>query len=111
MDEAVKKLCKVSELHEGEGKRFMVNGEEIALFKVGGKIHALSNICPHMHPAAIYTGFIEDGYVVCPIHGWRFELETGNKENGHRGLKVFPYEVKNGYIYVTVEDETPHWKW
>jgi nitrite reductase/ring-hydroxylating ferredoxin subunit len=111
MDPITKKLCKVSQLTEGEGKRFIINGEEVAIFKVGDKIHAVSNICPHQHPAAIYSGFIEEGFVVCPIHGWRFELETGNKDTGRPGLRVFPVEIKDGYIYVTVEEETPHWKW
>ncbi len=57
MNEATQKLCKVTELPESEGKRFIVNGEDIAVFKVGEKIHAIGNICPHQHAAAIYTGF------------------------------------------------------
>ncbi len=111
MNEATQKLCKVTELPESEGKRFIVNGEDIAVFKVGEKIHAIGNICPHQHAAAIYTGFIEDGHVYCPIHGWRFDLETGQKDSGNRGLKIYPVEIKNGHVWVTVENEEPHWKW
>jgi nitrite reductase/ring-hydroxylating ferredoxin subunit len=111
MNEITKKLCEVSELNDCEGRRFIVNCEEVALFKVGDRIHAVSNICPHQHPAALYTGYIEEGHVVCPIHGWRFDLETGNKDSGTHGLRVFPVEVKNGEIFVTVEEGSPTWRW
>ena len=50
---------------------------EIAVFKIDSKVFALSNICPHQHTALIYDGFVEDGCVVCPAHGWKFNLRTG----------------------------------
>ena len=36
-----------SEIPEGEGKVFEVDGEEIAVFNVDGDLHAIHNVCKH----------------------------------------------------------------
>ena len=40
----------------------------------------MSNICPHQQTRLIYDGFVEDEFVVCPAHGWKFNLGTGKKD-------------------------------
>ena len=54
------RVCPIKNLSEQNGKRFIVNDVEIAVFLVNGKVYALNNICPHQHTALIYDGFIED---------------------------------------------------
>jgi NAD(P)H-dependent nitrite reductase small subunit len=104
-----KKICKVSDLREKEGKRFLVDDVDIAVFKVDGNIYALSNICAHQHTPLIYDGFIEKSKVVCPVHGWEFDLETGNLENGRRGLKSFDVKVLDDDVYVNTEKKEFNW--
>ncbi len=110
------RICKVNELRENQGKRFIVpssddTGEEIeiAVFKVDNEIYALSNICPHQHSALIYDGFIEDHCVICPAHGWKFELRTGNQPTGRKGLDVYPVKVENGEVYVAAHSKKINW--
>jgi phenylpropionate dioxygenase-like ring-hydroxylating dioxygenase large terminal subunit len=38
----------------------------------GGTLHAAVNECPH-RSAALSQGWITDGCLVCPYHGWRFD--------------------------------------
>jgi len=73
------KLCKTSELKNKFGKKFTLeDGNEIAVFKVGVSFHAFSNTCPHNHTPSMSEGIIENGtYVICPIHCYKFNIETG----------------------------------
>ena len=95
-------LCSYSELKEGRGYRFFVNDKDIAVFKVEGEIYALSNVCPHQHAAIIYDGFIEEGSVVCPAHGWSFDLATGKLGGVRRGLENYEVKKNGDEIYIRV---------
>lgn len=103
------KICKVSDLKDRSGKRFIVNEVDIAVFKVDGEIYALSNICPHQHTALIYDGFIEENCVVCPAHGWEFQLKTGNMKTGRKGLDSYPVEVRDDEVYIKVFQKRYNW--
>lgn len=102
-------VCLFSDLREKEGKKFFINDTEIALFKIESKIYCLSNICPHQHSAIIYSGFIEDGCVVCPAHGWKFNLTDGKKESGSKGLDSFETKVVDNIIRVKVIQKKYLW--
>jgi len=103
------KICSVHDIEEDAGKRFIINETEIAVFKTNGNIFALSNICPHQQTALIYDGFIEEGSVVCPAHGWKFDLRTGNKKSGSRGLDSYEVKIIDEIIYVKVVPKRFNW--
>lgn len=103
------KVCKVSKLNENEGQHFKVNEVEVAIFKVGEKIYALNNICPHQHANIMHDGFIENGCVICPAHGWGFNLSDGKMQNSN--IKLDSYEVKivDEFVYVKVFGKKFNW--
>ena len=103
------KICNISELKENNGKKFIVNYVEIAVFKVNGEVFALNNICPHQHSALIYDGFIEEGCVVCPAHGWMFDLKTGKLPTGGKGLDIYHVQVSEGNVFVKVPEKKFNW--
>jgi NAD(P)H-dependent nitrite reductase small subunit len=103
------KICDINDLEEDIGKRFIVDETELALFKSNGEIFALSNICPHKQTALIYDGFVEEGCVVCPAHGWEFDLRTGNKKSGSKGLDSYEVKVIDENIYVKVIPKNSNW--
>ena len=103
------RLCRFDELKEGTGKRFIVEEIEVAVFKIKNEVFALSNICPHQHTALIYDGFIEDEFVVCPMHGWKFNLKTGRQPEEQRGLDSFSVIVLNDEVYVKVFKRELRW--
>lgn len=41
-----------------------------------GEVVAVPDHCPHAG-VRLSEGFIEDGHLVCPMHGWAFDLTTG----------------------------------
>jgi NAD(P)H-dependent nitrite reductase small subunit len=59
-----------------EGQLVLSEGQEIALFRVDGRYHAIENRCPH-RGGYLADGIVRDGQVRCPLHGWGFDLATG----------------------------------
>jgi len=107
--EGFRKVCSLSELKEKTGKQFFIDDIEIALFKVDGVVHALSNICPHQKTHLIHEGFIDNGKVACPVHGWTFDLKTGNLSGNRRGLQSFEVLVVDESVFVKVFAKRLNW--
>src|SRR5439155_562766 len=63
-------------LAEGAGRLLTVHGVEVAVFRCQNHIHAMQNRCPH-EGGALSGGTLDGGDVICPLHGYRFNLETG----------------------------------
>ena len=108
-NEGFTNICKVGKLEEKVGRRFIVNDIEVAVFKISNEIFALSNVCPHQQTRLIYDGFIEDEFVVCPAHGWKFNLRTGRKDSGSNGLQVYPVKVVDDKVFVKVKPKEVRW--
>jgi nitrite reductase/ring-hydroxylating ferredoxin subunit len=87
-------LC-ADEVTEGSAKLVRFNNEEIAVFKYEGKLCAVQNLCPH-EGGQLAKGRIEGCAVVCPLHGYRFDLQTGSCVNNAKlRAKIFTL-VKDG---------------
>ena len=65
-----------SKLAAGEMTGVQVGDREVALYNIGGQIKATDNLCTHAF-AYLTDGWLEEGIVECPLHGGRFEVETG----------------------------------
>ena len=109
MEEVFTKICKVSELKENQGKRFLINDVDIAVFKVNDGIFVLGNVCPHQHTSVIFDGFVEDDCVVCPAHGWMFNLKTGKQPTGARGLDSYPVRIIDDEVFALVKAKELKW--
>ena len=100
-----------------------VGDKTVGIFRVGGRLHAYENTCPHMGgpvcqgliiPAVrevvndkqVSTGYRFDESemrIVCPWHGYEFSIETGShpaKESIR--LKRIKVDEEGGNVYVTV---------
>jgi nitrite reductase/ring-hydroxylating ferredoxin subunit len=53
-----------------------LDGRELVLFRVEGRIHAFENRCPH-EGNPLSEGEIAGPTLTCVFHNWRFDLETG----------------------------------
>ena len=104
-----RKICNLKDLKENVGRRFMVDDVDVAVFKVEGKVYAVSNICPHQKSPIIHDAFLEEGNIVCPAHGWEFRLEDGKQPTGRNGLDSYEVKVENDEVYVKVYEK--EWDW
>lgn len=67
---------KKSEIPEGEARSVVVDGVVVAVCNVNGVFHAVEGTCPHAG-GPLGDGFVSGGNLVCPWHGWQFEVESG----------------------------------
>ena len=102
-------VANFDELKEEIGKKVFVGDDEVALFKVKGEIYALGNVCPHQHASIIFQGFIQEECVVCPAHGWEFNLKTGKRKFGNKGLEVYEVRIKEHKIFVRIKQKNSSW--
>ena len=57
----------------------MVGQTPYAICNVGGKITALSGVCPH-RGGPLGQGAINGPFVVCPWHAWEWNCATGEND-------------------------------
>ncbi|MEM7735907.1 MAG: aromatic ring-hydroxylating dioxygenase subunit alpha [Deinococcota bacterium] len=62
-----------SEEINGTPKQVLVLGEQVALFRLDGQVHAFRDLCIH-RGTALSLGRVEEGTLVCPYHGWRYDM-------------------------------------
>ena len=103
------KVCRVDQLKDRLGKRFIIDDVDVAVFKVDDEIYAVNNVCPHQLAAVISDGFVEDCTVHCPVHGWQFDLRTGILVDGIRGLDSYETKIENDDVYVKVYQKKLNW--
>jgi nitrite reductase/ring-hydroxylating ferredoxin subunit len=85
---------------DAEG-RAVVNGkgDEIAVFLVDGKAHAVANTCPH-EGNPLVEGEILGPTLTCAYHTWKFDLETGACLFGDEPVRIYPTELRDGAIWI-----------
>lgn len=100
--ETANTVIRASDISEGAAKLIRVKNEEIAVFKHEGKLCAIQNICPHQG-GQLSAGAVESGAVVCPLHGYKFDLQSGACAN-HPKLKAKVFKLVAHGDGVTVEE-------
>jgi nitrite reductase (NADH) small subunit len=95
-----RRVATLADLPEHVGWLIEVDGREIALFREGGRVHALDNVCPH-RGAALSFGEVRNGVVFCPLHAWPFEIASGRCTD-LEGVTVdtFPVVVEGGEVFL-----------
>jgi nitrite reductase/ring-hydroxylating ferredoxin subunit len=78
-----------------------LDGEPVALFRVGSAVHAFRNACPHSGNPLV-EGEIAGGTLTCVYHLWRFDLETGACLAGEAPARRYPASVSGDSILVEV---------
>lgn len=82
-----------------------VNGRHVALFRLGGEIFALDNLCLH-RGGPICEGPIDArGVVTCPWHGWSYDIRTGTMVQDPRvGLSKHDVRIEGEIVSVRLTD-------
>lgn len=94
----------ISWSREGIGEASF-DGKKICIARLGEKFHAFSHQCPHAG-APLTEGWLDaKGNVVCPVHGYKFNLQTGRGASGEGyDLKCWPVEKREDGIYIGIEE-------
>lgn len=71
------RLCAVRDVPEGGTRRVKLEGHSaIAVYNVGGRIHATADRCTHAG-GSLSSGVVTGDTIECPLHGCRFRIATG----------------------------------
>lgn len=87
-----------------EGQVTEAAGGRLCVARLKGQIVVLDNDCPHSG-GPLGQGMIENGCVVCPYHGWAFDLKTGAaSHDASEKVRIFESEVRDGALMVRPPD-------
>lgn len=99
-----------------EGRVTVVHGRQIAIFHLGERFLAVENRCPH-RGGPLAEGIVSGTTVVCPLHAWKIDLETGGVVSSVGSaafdacVKTFATRVVDGVLELEVsayvENEEP----
>jgi nitrite reductase/ring-hydroxylating ferredoxin subunit len=78
-------------------------GGSIAVFRVGDRLCAIRDECPHAG-ASLADGVLAGTIITCPRHGSQFDVLTGSRERGPSDFPIRTYRVlaAEGVTYVEV---------
>ncbi|MFI5453046.1 Rieske (2Fe-2S) protein [Pedobacter sp. UC225_61] len=84
------------------------DGKKICVIKYAGKFSAIQNTCPHAG-GILSGGWCKEGNIVCPIHRWEYNLETGRGAEGQGDyINIYPTKLKEDGLYVGFKESL--WK-
>ena len=101
-------IGKITDVPEGEARRFVANRIEIAVANLGnGVFLAVDDVCSHAE-SSLSEGEVDvdDETIECPRHGSVFDLRTGRPRSLPATLPVLAFRVKveGETIMIELED-------
>jgi nitrite reductase/ring-hydroxylating ferredoxin subunit len=96
-EEARKKLT------ENKPQLLIVRGQALCLVMRDGVFYAVENKCSH-NGEQLYKGVVNFlGEVVCPWHGYRFNIKTGREASERsRDLVTFPIKENDEGVFLAL---------
>jgi nitrite reductase/ring-hydroxylating ferredoxin subunit len=113
---------RVEDYTDGRRALVSIDGRDVFVFERNGRFHAFENVCRHMGGPVgegMLIGKVEailddqgrhlgdrfsdtEIHIVCPWHGWEYDIETGICAADRR-IRLRRYEAveREGAIYVT----------
>ena len=96
------KIAKTSDIDEGTGKTFTIEGQAVAVFNKSGEIFAIEDTCKHKG-GSLGEGELNGDTITCPLHGWQYNITNGEcLMNPQVKMRSFPVKVENGEISLEV---------
>lgn len=93
------RICAQSELPAiNQVREVVAGGRTLCVANVNGSISVLDGTCPH-EGGPLGEGMIEEGRVVCPWHGFAFDVKTGAaSDDPAMHVEVLESNVENGEL-------------
>lgn len=91
----------------GESRLLEYAGYRVAVFNVGGAIHAIDDVCPHRN-GPLSEGYLDGFLITCPWHGWQFDVRDGRCDtiSGHE-VRSYAVRVDESGVHVTLPEAPP----
>ncbi len=88
----------IGDLQSGACARIQLpDGDEIAVYNVGGEFYATDNSCPH-RGAPLSEGVLCGHVIECYLHGWQFDVRTGECLTFRETIKTYEVRIEDGLL-------------
>jgi len=94
-------VVSAEELKPGSCRIVDADGTRVAVFNVDGELFAIEDVCTH-DGGDLAGGCLEGDEIICPRHGARFSLRTGEALTApaFEPTAVFPVRIERGVVQV-----------
>jgi 3-phenylpropionate/trans-cinnamate dioxygenase ferredoxin subunit len=94
-------VAPANELRPGEWRTVEAEGTLIVVFNLDGEFHAIEDVCTH-DGGRLTGGHVEGGEIVCPRHGARFCIRTGEALTApaYEPTAKFPVRIEADHVQV-----------
>ena len=113
------RVTPIGQIPPREGRAVLIGDRVVALFNLGPstalgaspstalgasvRFLATDNQCPHQG-GPLCDGIVTGGSVVCPLHAWKVNLETGQVERPAHGkdhcVTTYPTRIEDGVVLI-----------
>ena len=94
----------LSDLGDGETRSLAVGRRMVAVARSGDEYFAIEDVCTH-DGAELTGGEIEGAEIICPRHGARFCLRTGEALTppAYEPVRVFATKIDDGRLWIRAD--------
>lgn len=91
----------VDEIPDNRARVVCLDGcERVAVFRYGGRVSALTNVCAHQR-GPLGEGKFVDGCITCPWHGWQYRPADGQSPPPFQErIATFRVRVQNRHVFL-----------
>lgn len=97
------RFCPAAEILPGGKKAAKINGVWVLVCHTDDRLLAVSNVCSHQTKPLV-SGRVRNCTITCPVHGAKFNLQTGEALNlpATRPIDTYAVRVVDDWIEVQV---------
>ena len=99
-------IAKKTDLQSNRPLSVDVEGVSVVIIEIADQYYAFENQCPH-RTYPLSDGYLQDGAIVCPLHGRKYDLQTGGclRPVGADSLNTYEVFEEGNDLYIDLDDE------
>ncbi|MGB4593635.1 MAG: Rieske 2Fe-2S domain-containing protein [Coriobacteriia bacterium] len=95
-------VFRVEDLPPGQIRHVKVGKKDLAVARVADEFFVLANVCRHAF-APLSEGYMDGYSVMCPWHGWRYDVRDGTTDHPDADVRTYPVKVVDDEVIVTLD--------
>lgn len=97
------RIGRVDDVPHLEGRSVLVGERRVAVFRLPDGWAAIDHACPH-RGGPLSDGIVTEHCVTCPLHGQRFSLLTGERQDADGpGVQTHEVRERDGYLELAID--------
>lgn len=90
----------ISSLNEARVQIVVIAGKRLVLVRDDNMFYIFKSKCPHAG-ADLGNAWCENGFLVCPVHRYKYSLQNGRGANGQGDyLKCYPTKTEGDILFI-----------